>query len=106
MQPYKKLSLWIPPPAFPSPHEAVISRSVGPDILFIAFYDIGLPLFFRFQLILNCWNEDPSARPTFDLAAKSLEKMMMEGTPYFDFDLLDESNAYYYEKPLEEGDTS
>ena len=31
---------------------------------------------------------------------------MMEGTPYFDFDLLDESKAYYYEKPLEEGDTS
>lgn len=59
-----------------------------------------------FQLILNCWNEDPSARPAFDLAAKSLEKMMMEGTPYFDFDLLDESKAYYYEKPLEEGDTS
>lgn len=59
-----------------------------------------------FQLLLECWNEDPSARPTFDLAAKALEKMMVKGTPYLDLDLLDESKAYYCEKPLEEGDTS
>ena len=65
-----------------------------------------LPLFFRFQLILDCWNKDPSPRPTFDIAAKSLEKMMMKGIPYLDFDLLDESKAYYCEKPLKEGDTS
>ena len=62
--------------------------------------------FDRFQLLLECWNEDPSARPTFDLAAKSLEKMIMKGTPYLDLDLLDESKAYYCEKPLEESDTS
>ena len=28
---------------------------------------------------------------------------MVKGTPYLDLDLLDESKAYYREKPLEEG---
>jgi len=63
-------------------------------------------LFNRFQLVLECWNEDPSERPTFDQATKSLESMMMEDTPYFDPELVDESKAYYNEKLSEEDDTA
>ena len=58
--------------------------------------------FVRFQLVLECWKEDPSERPTFDQATKTLEKMMTVGTPYMDFDLLDESKAYYNENICEE----
>ena len=53
--------------------------------------------FDRFQLISDCWNEEPRERPTFDHATKSLEKMMMQDTPYLDFDLLDDSKDYYNE---------
>ena len=56
----------------------------------------------RFQLVLECWKEEPCDRPTFDQATKSLEKMMMKGTPYMDFELLDESKEYYKEKLFDE----
>ena len=62
-------------------------------------------LFNRFQLVLECWKEDPSERPTFDQATKSLERMMVEDTPYFDPELVDESKAYYNEV-FEEDDTA
>jgi len=58
-----------------------------------------------FQLVLECWKEDPSERPTFDQATKSLERMMVEDTPYFDPELVDESKAYYNEV-FEEDDTA
>ena len=60
-------------------------------------------LFNRFQLVLECWKEDPSERPTFDQATKSLERMMVEDTPYFDPELVDESKAYYNEVFEEDG---
>jgi len=63
-------------------------------------------LFNRFQLVLECWKEDPSERPTFDKATKSLETMMTEDTPYFDPELVDESKAYYSEKLSEEDTTT
>ena len=43
----------------------------------------------------SCWKEEPSERPTFECATRSLEEMMQEGTPYLDFESLDESKAYY-----------
>ena len=61
--------------------------------------------FVRFQLVLECWKEEPSERPTFDQATKALETMLMEGTPYMDFELLDESKEYYSEKLSEDDDT-
>lgn len=51
----------------------------------------------RFQLVLDCWKEDPRKRPTFDQATKILEKMMMVGNTYLNLDLVDESKAYYKE---------
>ena len=43
----------------------------------------------------SCWKKEPSERPTFESATKSLEEMIQEDTPYLDFDSLDESKAYY-----------
>ena len=56
--------------------------------------------------MLDCWKEDPNLRPTFDQATKALEEMMMEGTPYLDFELLDESKEYYTEKLSEDDATT
>ena len=52
--------------------------------------------------MLECWNENPSERPTFDEVTKLLEKMLMKDTPYFQPGLLDESKAYYNVMPEED----
>ena len=44
---------------------------------------------------MDCWDETPSERPTFDQVTTLLEAMLMEDTPYFDPGLLDESKAHY-----------
>ena len=60
--------------------------------------------FFSYQLVQSCWKEEPSERPTFENATKSLEEMMQEDTPYLDFDSLDESKAYYCTEKLSDDD--
>lgn len=64
--------------------------------------------FFSYQLVQSCWKEEPSERPTFKSATRSLEEMLQEDTPYLDFESLDESKAYYCNERLsddDEGDT-
>ena len=58
--------------------------------------------FFKFQLVMECWNQKPSERPTFDQVTTLLETMLMKDTPYFDPGLLDDSKAYYNVMPEEE----
>ena len=52
--------------------------------------------------MLDCWEEKPSERPTFDQVTKIIEKLLMKDTPYFDPESLDESKIYYDEIPPEE----
>ena len=54
--------------------------------------------------MLDCWKEEPSERPTFESATKSLEQMLQEDTPYLDFESLDESKAYYCNEKLSDED--
>ena len=61
--------------------------------------------FFSYQLVQNCWKEEPSERPTFESATRSLEEMMQEDTPYLDFESLDESKAYYCIEKLSDDDS-
>ena len=58
-----------------------------------------MPSFVRFQLLSECWNEQPNDRPTFDQVTKLLEKMLMKDTPYFHLESVDESRAYYNVMP-------
>ena len=51
--------------------------------------------FLRYQLMLDCWKEEPSERPSFENSTRLLEEMMQEDTPYLDFESLDESKEYY-----------
>ena len=62
--------------------------------------------FFRFELVLTCWKDEPTERPTFESVTRSLEKMMQEDTPYLDFESLDESQAYYCSEKLSEDDAT
>ncbi|XP_022786877.1 uncharacterized protein LOC111327055 isoform X1 [Stylophora pistillata] len=58
-----------------------------------------------YNLILECWKEDPSERPTFRDLIPTLEEMMTKDTPYYDFDKLDENDACYDEVISDSSDT-
>ena len=47
----------------------------------------------RYALMLDCWKGAPDERPSFEQLVSTLETMMTAGTPYYDFDKLDETNA-------------
>jgi len=62
--------------------------------------------FFRYELVLTCWKDEPRERPTFESVTRTLEKMMQEDTPYLDFESLDESQACYCSEKLSEDDAT
>ena len=43
----------------------------------------------------ECWNEDPSSRPSFSELIDRLEVIMTRDVPYCDVDKHDESRPYY-----------
>ena len=57
-------------------------------------------------MMLDCWKEAPDERPTFEQLIVTLEQMMTKDTPYFDFEKLDESEAYYNEAFSDSKETS
>jgi len=54
----------------------------------------------------DCWKEVPDERPTFEQLIVQLEEMLTKGTPYFDFEKLDETEAYYNEAFSNSNETS
>ena len=60
----------------------------------------------RYDRMLDCWKEVPDERPTFDQLIVTLEQMMTTDTPYFDFEELDKSEAYYNEAFSDSNETS
>jgi len=49
----------------------------------------------RYELMSECWNEDPSSRPSFSELIDRLEVIMTKDVPYCDLDKHDESHSYY-----------
>ena len=47
-----------------------------------------------YDIMLHCWNEIPTQRPTFTELREHLEKIVEQGDRYFTFEI-DESKAYY-----------
>ena len=45
-------------------------------------------------MMLRCWNESPSQRPTFRILRQELEDIITAGDSYFTLDV-DEGNNYY-----------
>ncbi|KAL9986761.1 hypothetical protein ACROYT_G000954 [Oculina patagonica] len=48
-----------------------------------------------YELMSECWREDPSTRPSFSELIERLEVIMTEDVPYCDVSKHDESSAYY-----------
>lgn len=48
-----------------------------------------------YDMMVECWLENPFDRPTFTLIRERLEEMMQKDNPYLDFSVLDESRDYY-----------
>jgi len=57
-------------------------------------------------MMSDCWKEVPDERPTFEQLIVQLEEMMTKDTPYFDFEKLDETEAYYNEAFSSSNETS
>ena len=49
----------------------------------------------RYELMCECWNEDPSSRPSFSELIDELEVIMTRDVPYCDLDKHDESRSYF-----------
>ena len=49
----------------------------------------------RYELMSDCWDEDPSSRPSFSELIDRLEVIMTRDVPYCDLDKHDESRSYY-----------
>ena len=49
----------------------------------------------RYELMSECWNEDPSSRPSFSQLIDRLEVIMTSNVSYCDLDKHDESRSYY-----------
>ncbi|XP_065662137.1 uncharacterized protein LOC100207579 isoform X3 [Hydra vulgaris] len=47
-----------------------------------------------YDIMLQCWNEDPLQRPTFTDLRERFDKIISQGDSYFNFDI-DEKNVYY-----------
>ena len=48
-----------------------------------------------YQLMMDCWKEDPDERPTFTQLISIMEEMMTADAPYYDLSKTDESQACY-----------
>ena len=50
---------------------------------------------YRYELMCECWSEDPATRPSFSQLIDRLEAIMTRDVPYCDVNKHDESSPYY-----------
>ena len=60
--------------------------------LFLIVYD-------RYQLMTDCWKEEPKARPSFYQMIEKLEIIMQKDAPYLDVNKHNEAHPYYNVPP-------
>lgn len=51
--------------------------------------------FYRYKMMLDCWQDNPENRPTFTQIRENLEAIMQKDNPYLDLTSMDESRAEY-----------
>ena len=51
--------------------------------------------FYRYKMMLDCWQDNPENRPTFTQIRENLEAIMQKDNPYLDLTAVDESRAEY-----------
>ena len=58
----------------------------------------------RYELITECWNEDPYIRPSFYRLIEKMEVIMERDAPYLDVNKHNEACLYYNVPPEASGD--
>ena len=53
----------------------------------------------RYELITECWNEDPYIRPSFYRLIEKMEAIMERDAPYLDVNKHNEARPYYNVPP-------
>ena len=61
--------------------------------------------FLRYELMRQCWKEDPAERPSFTAIRGQLERMMLNDCPYLDMADADYSYARCYDADSDETQT-
>lgn len=51
--------------------------------------------FCSYNMMTDCWKENPEGRPTFTQIRERLEEMMQKDNPYLDLSAVDETREYY-----------
>ena len=57
--------------------------------------------YFRYSLMLNCWDSDPNDRPSFTMIASTISKLLQIMPGYQDMSAADTSNIHVPPKPDE-----
>ena len=75
----------------------------------IGFLDFVFVLFFflihnRYELMTDCWKEEPRSRPSFYQLIEKLEVIMQRDAPYLDLNKHNEDHPYYNVPPEASGD--
>lgn len=60
-------------------------------------FDLHMPLLIhdRYELMCECWREDPLTRPSFSGLIDRLEVILMRDVPYCELNTHVESRPYY-----------
>ena len=58
----------------------------------------------RYELMTDCWKEEPLSRPSFFQLIEKLEVMMQRDAPYLDLNKHNEDHPYYNMPPEASGD--
>ena len=58
----------------------------------------------RYELMTDCWKEEPCSRPSFFQLIEKLEVIMQRDAPYLDLDKHNEDHPYYNVPPEASGD--
>ena len=58
----------------------------------------------RYELMSDCWKEDPRSRPSFFRLIQKMEVIMERDAPYLDLNKDNEAHSYYNVPPEVGGD--
>ena len=88
---------------FPSHHPLLSTRALGEDdwgrVSERITNQFVLIVYDRYQLMTDCWKEEPKARPSFYQLIEKLEIIMQKDAPYLDVNKHNEAHPYYNVPP-------
>ena len=71
-------------------------------IQFTAYYDAFIA--YSYEIMLDCWLEDPTQRPTFTALRSKFDAMLAEDNPYIQFDNINIHKPYYHRNTNSDSD--